>query len=505
MDTVDYQHDQYKHYLPDWTMIADAVAGERAVKEKGEVYLPRPNPEDKSAEALARYAQYKLRAVYSNFVGRTHEGLIGIAFKKTPQITLPSGMDYLMDDADGSGVGLLGHAQMSLSHILQFGRVGLLVDYPMSQAQVSKADMVAKGIRATITLYDPTCITNWKTSKVGSRNVLSLIVLSEKHEIEGQFDSQSQAQFRVLRLGKLQSEKDGAPIRYVVEIWRKDAKLNQWVLVENFQPVDGSGQPWEEIPFQFVGSKNNDYLPDKSPLYDLAVLNLAHYRNSADYEDAAFLTGQPTPYITGLDVEWRDTLMKEKVFFGSRAVMTGPAGSSIGLLQATANTLVGAAMAEKEKQMQALGARLIKPGEVIKTAREVSSDDASAYSVLSLCCDNVSEGYEHAIEWACQFMNVTGASEFDIDTEFIDAKIDSQALTAVVATWQAGKLPDADGLNYLRRIGLIDATKTDETALDEISANTAGLSLDSTDAESVPDNVNQDAARQEIAARLLNQ
>ena len=503
-DTVDYQHADYKHNLPDWVLTKDAVAGERAVKDKAEHYLPRPNPTDLSGEAMARYAHYKMRAVYTNFVGRTHEGLIGVAFKKSPSITVPAGLDYLMEDTDGCGVGLLGHAQMSLSHVLQFGRVGLLVDYPVAQAQVSKADMVEKGIRATITLYDPTSITNWKTAKIGSRNVLSLVVIAETHETEGQFDSQSAAQYRVLRLGKLESEQDGAPIRYVVEIWRKDATTQKWAMVENFQPVDGTGKAWEEIPFQFIGSKNNDYMPDKSPLYDLAVLNIAHYRNSADFEDSAFLVGQPTPYITGLDVEWRDTLMREKTYFGSRAVMTGPAGSSIGLLQASANSLVGEAMKEKEKQMQALGARLIKPGEVLKTAREIQSDDASAYSVLSLACDNVSEGYEQAILWASQFMNVTGAIEFEINTEFIDAKIDAPALTAVVAAWQAGKVPDADGYNYLRRIGVIDAAKPNEDVQDEIATQTTGINLDSADTEALPTNVTQNDARQMIAARLAD-
>jgi hypothetical protein len=63
------------------------------------------------------------------------------------------------------------------------------------------------------------------------------------------------------------------------------------------QPKRGDGEAWNYIPFTFVGSVNNDETPDLPPLYDLAVLNVAHYRNSADYEESCYMVGQPTPYL----------------------------------------------------------------------------------------------------------------------------------------------------------------------------------------------------------------
>ena len=64
-------------------------------------------------------------------------------------------------------------------------------------------------------------------------------------------------------------------------------------MIEEFIPTSAQGQPLTRIPFQFIGWENNDETPDLPPLYDLSIINLAHYRNSADYEEACYITGNP--------------------------------------------------------------------------------------------------------------------------------------------------------------------------------------------------------------------
>ena len=84
----------------------------------------------------------------------------------------------------------------------------------------------------------------------------------------------------------------------------------------------------KEIPFTFVGAQNNDPSIDESPLYDIAMINLGHYRNSADYEESVFWCGQAQPWISGLDEQWRDWMEKNGVYVGSRAPMMLPVGLS---------------------------------------------------------------------------------------------------------------------------------------------------------------------------------
>jgi hypothetical protein len=104
---ITYIRDEVKAALPLWRMVKDAAAGEHAVRDAGDRYLPRPNAEDRSPENRARYDAYLKRAVYYNATGRTLSGLTGIAFRRWPEIVLPPGLDYLKDDVSGSGMTLI--------------------------------------------------------------------------------------------------------------------------------------------------------------------------------------------------------------------------------------------------------------------------------------------------------------------------------------------------------------------------------------------------------------
>lgn len=108
--------------------------------------------------------------------------------------------------------------------------------------------------------------------------------------------------------------------------------------------LGGTGR-LKEIPFTFVGAQNNDPSIDESPLYDIAMINLGHYWNSAEYEDSVFWCGQAQPWISGLDEQWRDGMEKNAVYVGSRAPMMLSAGGSFGYAQPLLNRLVKEATA----------------------------------------------------------------------------------------------------------------------------------------------------------------
>ena len=63
-------------------------------------------------------------------------------------------------------------------------------------------------------------------------------------------------------------------------------------MVDTYTPLTGSGRPWNEIPFCVCRIGIEQRLCGiLLRCNDMAVLNLAHYRNSADYEDSVFSTG----------------------------------------------------------------------------------------------------------------------------------------------------------------------------------------------------------------------
>lgn len=469
MADVTFQHGDYAENYDAWETVEDACAGESEVKGKGVKYLPQPNPTDKSPENTERYKQYKARAVYYNVTRRTLQSLTGACFSQSPTLAVPPLLEYVNTDIDGQGLSIYQQSQVAVSEVLQKGRVGILVDYPQTTAQATLADMQSGRIRSTVALYEAEDIINWRTEKVGANHVLSLVVLKEcaQQVTEDGFGTQEVDQYRVLRL---------AGGVYVIELYQFNDKVQTWDMIAQNIPLNSSGMAWTQIPFTFIGSASNSSACDPAPLYDLATLNLAHYRNSADYEDSVYMTGQPQAWISGLSNEWRDWLQEQGVYIGARAAMLLPENGNFGIAQASPNTLAKEAMDAKEKQMLAIGARLITPGSAVKTATEAQAENESEHSVVSLIAANVSEAYTLALEWMGEWMGVSGQMEYTIHVEAAKFSVDGVMLGALVSANQAGKLPDTDLFRIMRKMDVIDAEKSDEQIREELAASgSAGL------------------------------
>lgn len=458
----DFVNPEYTAAMPWWVDTRVAVAGTPALMATPYLYLPDPAPLDQCDEARARYNGYLARAVYLNATGRTKVSLMGIALSDWPTLEVPTAMEYVETDADGAGLSIYSLTQVVVGELLEAGRGGLFVDYP-SRAEgdsVSLAEQAA-GTVPRIVFYKTEDIRDWAYTRVGNEMKLSFLKLYEVRQSRTA-DGWSQSNIETYRVLRLQ---DGV---YTVEVLEKQS--SGWVSTGQVIPRDSTGSPWREIPFQWLGAEINRAAPGKPPLYDLAQLNLGHFRNSADFEESCFMLGQPQVTMTGLSAAWRDHLEASGVYFGSRRVLMGPENSTIGLLQVQPNTLAQAAMKDKESQMQSIGARLIQPGQVVKTADQNRSESKSAYSVLSLVCDNASQGIKQALMWAQQYMGVTGDVDFAIDTEFDGLTFNPAIAETLMKLVQSGLLPESDAWRMLRQLNMIDAQKTDDEIREELDS-----------------------------------
>lgn len=450
--------------LIQWRDIRAVLEGEDEVKKLREHVLPRPNAADESKENCARFESYLARAVLYNVTSRTLRGMVGFVFKKPPVVKLPAALSVLEKNVDGAGVTLLEQSKTALARALSYGRTGLLVDYPRTGGNVvSVAEMERGNIRPTIVLYEPEQIINWRHRVVGSTSVLELLVLKE-HNVDiavNEFETRTQCQYRVLTLtpagvqvqifkpnpnyGKTLKKSDKAN---TTDEYIEDTGLRSIMLGKD-------GKPIEKIPFIFIGSENNDSNVDVPPLLDLVRLNLAHFRNSADYEEACFLVGQPTPYVTGLTQTWVDEVLKGTMNLGSRAVIPIPAGGTAGLLQAAPNMLPKEAMELKEKQMVSLGARLVEQRTVRQTATESILNHTSETSTLTSAANSVFLAYQQALEFCALFVDGgKGEIQFELGEELSHEVLEPQAVLALVALWQSGLQTDEEARETLMSAGL---------------------------------------------------
>jgi hypothetical protein len=464
----------YDKCINAWQLVRDCVSGSEAVKNaryaqddasqsdssktglyyvSGSRYLPVPNPADNSQENLDRYIAYKQRANYVNFTGSTKEGFLGMINRKEPEIELDPSIAYMEDNANGAGLSLAQLAQGVTDEVLEIGRHGLLADYPISERGQSKSS--TQGLRASLKQYPAESIINWREAVVNGETVLSMVVLEEDVEkpSDDGFSSECVTWHRVLYM------EDGV---YKQRVYDEDDKLVIFGEDGDIIPRKSDGSTWPYIPFVFIGAVNNDPYPDKSPLYDIAEINIAHYRNSADFEESSFMIGQPTPVIHGLTQAWVDTVLKSGVMFGSRTAVLLPEGAGADLLQANPNQMPQLGMEMKEKHLIAVGAKIISDSSGVETAEAAKIRFAGQNSKLALVVTNVETGIIDALNWCAEYMGGSGESLVELNKQFYEATINPQLLMAEIQLMDRNVITKTDVRGRLRKTGLIEHDRTDE-------------------------------------------
>ncbi len=452
---VNSKHTEYTENMDKWAIVHDCNDGAKSVKSQETKYLPQPNPLDKGKENKARYLAYIARANFVNFVASTCEGLIGLIFRKKTEIELTPDLEYLIKNANGDGLTLDQMIKESSSSVLKIGRDGLLVDYPNAEAGLTEAEVQSLNLRANILPYKAESILNWQTKTVGGANVLSLVVLYEPRQesVDG-FEYESVDYYRVLSL------KDSV---YIQNIYNGDGELladaegNADII-----PKNKTGGTWNKIPFTFIGSTNNDSKVDKAPLYDIAEVNISHYRNSADYEESSFLVGQPTPVIAGLTASWVTDVLKGEIGLGSRGAIMLPEGGSATLLQASENQMPSKGMDMKEAQILKIGARLIQDTGGNETVDAAKMRFSGQNSKLGSIIQNVEAAYIQCLEWVAEFMGGSNDFVLNINKEFYDASIDPQMIIAQIQLIDRGIIANNDIRDYLRNGNIIDSERTND-------------------------------------------
>jgi len=455
--SIDFKHPKYRDNLENWNLVNDICDSKNLRK-----YLVKLNNKDVSVENKMRNDQFFHRSVFAAVAGYTNRGFVGKIFSKSPTLQVPDELSYVRYDVNGAGESIYQQSQELVRDVIRIGRAGLLVDFPTTNGEVSRADILNGKVFATITRYDARDIINWRTERVGSKVKPVLVVLkSTRPETEPDGYTLKDKPIRI----ELALE-EGV---YVQREWCQNEQLEWYIDAEVF-PRDGSGALLDYIPFVFVGSEANTTQVDHPPMYDLAKINVGHYNNSAIYEDSVFTVGQVQPWMSGLNQETVDLMKQNNMYVGSGRLIGVPSGERFDFAQAQPNMLAREAMMDKVQLMIGLGAMFMQQGGVAKTAAQIDGELMAQHSVLSLIAHNVSEAYEIALEIAGQFMGVRGEAEYEynLSQDFIDPKADAQMLNAVVASFLQGVLPVSDLFAWQKKHGLISSEKELEDYQEEL-------------------------------------
>lgn len=446
----------------------DDILDPKKVKDARERYLPAPCKTGDKVKDEERYNAYHYGALCYPITQRTLAGMVGEVCKKEGNQVIPDSLNPIVEDANGTGSKLTQQAKKSLSLVLSKTRAGLYVDYPkVEDGQVATVADLAEGkIRPVIHLYPPEAIINWRTYVIGGQKRLSLVVLAETKDGEDDgFDCEKIETRRELRMV------DGV---FTIQLWEKagsDFKKEGGLIV----PTDYQGNPFDEIPFQFIGGEANDCDVEPPILEPLANINYSHYLDSAAWQDSVAVM-QPTLGLIGVNEEWLDTLKrhnKGEVKMGVRSGVWLPVGGDIKIVQPDPNTLAKESMEMKERQAVAVGAKLIEQKTVQRTATEAGIENSAEVSVLAAAAMNVGQAWTKALQWAGLMVGELGEIIFEMNTDFDSNMASPQERQQLLSEWQAGGIAFPEYRAGLRKAGI--ATIEDDDEARELIEQETGL------------------------------
>ena len=355
------KHPSYIEAESMWDLVSDFTDGEQEVKAANDIYLPRL-----SGQTEPQYQAIKNRTIFFPVTSKTCAGLLGAVFYKPPEVTLPLRISYLEQKATSDGSSMSDLATQVVKSLLEYGRVGLLVDRP------------ADGGAPYLVVYDGDDITNWDT-----QDTEKFIVLEEEifvRDPKDKYSLEQQEQYRELMLD--------ANGEYIVNIHRevkdKKTRKNVWEIVDTIKPTKG-GRPLTYIPFACASPDGLSFNIVKSPLYDLASVNWKHYMYSSSYSDAVHTLCFPTPWIAANLNNDNGTLTFN---LGAKTAWVLPEGSQVGFVEVDGKSLQHAEnmLDRLEQTALSIGARFVSQSKIstgVETAKGSEIRENQATEMLS--------------------------------------------------------------------------------------------------------------------------
>jgi len=251
----------------------DVIGAEESIELYRRSYVG--GSEYRDGEYLIRHSKENKRdferrvkeAVYTNYSAPIVDIMNSYLFRERPQRSFGAGADSnpsltaFIEDADSRGRSFASMMRETSRWSSTLGHMGVVVDKPISDAAITRADELNMGVRPYMTLYSPEHIINWG------------FVLD--------YMGPPELRFLVLREQELDEDVN------VFRIWFKDS-WEMWAVKEKTQHqmkdadpelIAEGVNPLGMIPFVLVPNKDSfDEMSGVSDLTDIAEINRYIYR-----------------------------------------------------------------------------------------------------------------------------------------------------------------------------------------------------------------------------------
>lgn len=440
----------------DWALAGALLGGTRAMRAAGKTYLPQwPNEDQESYKT--RLATSVLFPAFSRTVGT----LTGKPFSKPVTVgdDVPPQIEEWMDDIDLEGRNLDTFAADVMECALGYGLCGILVDYPVKPEDVrTQADERAINLRPYFVHIKPDQLIGWMAARQnGAWAIQQLRLMECIEEPVGMFGTNEVKQIRVLEPGKWSTYRQN-----------KD-NAEQWDLYQ-----EGTTS-LNFVPFVPVYGDRKGFMRGKSPLIEVAHMNVEHWQSASDQRTILHVARVPILTIIGIEDD------NFTLTLGASAAVKLPINGNMKYVEHTgAAILAGQADLDKlEERMRQAGAELlvIKPGVV--TATQVSSENAVGMCALQRISAGLEDALDLALDYMAQWagMGADAGGHVSIFNDYASANQSDASAQIIVSAQTSGLISKETAISELKRRGTLASEVEADDEAEKIDAQGPDLGV----------------------------
>lgn len=429
----------YVATLPQVVRVRDFAAGMDAVKAKGAAYLAKLG-----GQSNDDYHNYKSRGYVMPVVMPTSVALTGAIMRKDPVAKLPTKLNHLLDDADGSGKDLSLIAANACSELMLAGRHGFLAD-------PTKNSVAIKAYTRESIIHDTP----------------EYIVLRQHFFVtdpNDKFKQTMKVEFLELTFD------DGG--QYIQNIWReKKGSGKKFSITSTIEPKI-NGTRLDKLPFVFMNTKDATAKLTPPALLHLADVNLDQYRLSTDLRHGLHWTALPTMFLFGELVDDKGKQVQITVGAGSvNHIQDTDAKAELLEFTGAGLNAVDVAIKEDIETMASIGARMLQTSSAgVKAAETARIEQSGESATLSTIAQSVENAITNILQIIADWSGVTGEVSYELNKDFIDSSLTPQQLTSYLQAFQSGAISLDTFLHLLHKGELLPKGITPELEADRIIA-----------------------------------
>ena len=411
--TVASPNAAYQRMANFWGLIEDLKEGTYKIRSEHRKYLPQLEREVDDS-----YDRRLSRSNVVPFMQRIEKMLAGMLVRKPVRLDGVSDLvrEQLFDvslEGDDLNVWLYTTA----STVISYGHCGVLVDAPKDGDKV----------RPYWVTYEPKNILGWRTEVIdGVRQLTQLRLMEHVVEPDGKYGEKIVKQIRVLEPGRF-------------EIHRKNKK-GEYKLHD-----EGEMSIKDKIPFSVAYSNRVGYYESRSPLYDIAELNLKHYQIQSDLDNILHISSVPLLAVFGYP-------NSDEITTGPSEALSLPPESRMEYISPSSDSYESQfrRLEDLKDQINTLSLAAVLGQKLVgETAEAKRIDRSQNDSTMMVVAQQMQDLIDNCLKFHSEYLNEPNAGSSFVNRDFVTARLEPQEIQSLLALFTAGTISQETLLTQL--------------------------------------------------------